>query len=399
MNKVECLLVIKIKMYPAQEGDAFLVSVETERGTKNILIDMGLTCTYKNEIKPDLIKLNSFGQKIDLLIITHIDQDHIQGAIDFIQENGESHKIIQVERVWHNSYRHLQFAKTGSLSEAESDILNQMILQNNPSTSEGRASISAKQGSSLSALLLEYKYNWNIGSNLQAINIDVHSNYDLDGIIIKLLSPDTDKLKKLERFWLKELNKKKYNFSITDEKIFDDAFEFFMMNHYENGVKRENISSSNKLDIDKLSLVDADTSEVDSSPTNGSSISFVIEYDSKKLLFLADAHEDIIVKSLRETYDDEVLYFDSIKIPHHGSNNNFSTTISNMIESKRYFVSTNANKHHHPNAEVISKIIAKPSHKTIYFNYSHEISNTIDDEELMSKYSYDVVVTNEVEIE
>lgn len=390
---------IKIKMYPAQEGDAFLVSFETGSCTKNILIDMGLSCTYRSRIKADLVELSSLGQKLDLLIITHIDQDHIQGAIEFIKENGEDHKIIQVERVWHNSYRHLQFDKTGHLSEAENDILSQMILQNIKPIPEGRSNVSAKQGSSLSSLLLEYKYNWNISSDLQAINIDVQNNYDLDDIIIKLLSPDTDKLKKLERFWLKELQKKKYKFSITDEKIFDDAFEFFMMNNSEEIGKKENISSSNKLDIDKLSIVDAPDNEVDSSPTNGSSISFVIEYDNKKLLFLADAHEDIIVKSLREIYDDEVLHFDAIKIPHHGSNNNFSTTISNMIESKRYFVSTNASKHHHPNAEVIAKIIAKPIHKTIYFNYSHDISNIIDDEELMSKYSYDVVVTNEVEIE
>ena len=101
---------IEIKMYPAKKGDAFLVSFGTKKEI-NILIDMGFIDTYQNHIKHDLIELNQKGRSIDLLVITHIDQDHIQGAIKFFEENGSSNNIIEVKEVWHNSYRHLQFDK------------------------------------------------------------------------------------------------------------------------------------------------------------------------------------------------------------------------------------------------------------------------------------------------
>ncbi|WP_434950504.1 MBL fold metallo-hydrolase [Shewanella sp. HL-SH4] len=385
-------------MYPAQEGDAFLVSLESDKGNKNIIIDMGLADTYKSEMKPDLVKLKSKGQKIDLLIITHIDQDHIQGAIEFIKENGTEQSIIEVGEVWHNSFRHLQFDKKANLPSAEKIILDKMIAQNRPVTTKGREKISAKQGSSLAALLLDYKYNWNESSQSNAICIDQKTIHDFNHFKIHLLSPSKDKLNKLATFWLKELRKKKYKFSITDDNIFDDAFEFFMMSNSNSNQYRKNISSFGKLDIDILAKVDATQSEIDSSPTNGSTIAFILEFEGKNILFLGDSHEDIIIQSLKNIYQDKECYFEAIKIPHHGSNNNFSTELVNLINSNKFFISTNAAKHNHPNIEVISKIMVKENHKTLYFNYNHHVADALNNHQLNEKYNFDVSFSNKVEV-
>jgi beta-lactamase superfamily II metal-dependent hydrolase len=385
-------------MYPAQEGDAFLVSLKSDEGNKNILIDMGLTDTYHNEIKQDLVKLKSKGQKIDLLIITHIDQDHIQGAIEFIKDNGADRRIIEVGEVWHNSFRHLQFDKKATLPSAEKAILDKMIAQNTPITTKGREKISAKQGSSLAALLLDYKYNWNESSQSNAICIDQKTIHDFNHFKIQLLSPSRDKLNKLETFWLKELRKKKYKFSITDDKIFDDAFEFYMMSSSNSNQYRKNISSSNKLDIDNLAKIDATQSEIDSSPTNGSTIAFILEFEGKNILFLGDSHEDIIIQSLKNIYQNKKCYFDAVKIPHHASNNNYSTKLSSLINSNKFLISTNAAKHNHPNIEVISKIMVKENHKTLYFNYNHSVAGALNNHQLNEKYNFDVSFSNKVEV-
>ena len=389
---------MKIKMYPAKEGDAFLVSLKSDEGQKNILIDMGLADTYESEIKKDLIELKSLGQKIDLLVITHIDQDHIQGAIQFIQENGGDRSIIEVEEVWHNSFRHLQFDKKEKLSKSENKILELIIAQNTPVTIEGRANISAKQGSSLAALLLKYNYNWNIHSQSNAICIDQKTTHNFGSFKINLLSPNKDKLINLERFWVKELNKKKYKFPITNEKIFDDAFEFYMMSNSTYSATRKKISSSAKLNIEKLCKIDATKSEIDSSPTNGSTIAFILEFQDKKVLFLGDSHEDIIIESLKTIYQDEEIFFDAVKIPHHGSNNNYSTNLANIINSDKYMISTNGVKHSHPNIEVISKIMTKEKNKTLYFNYEHNVSTIISDPEIMNKYNFQVCTSNEINV-
>ena len=65
---------IGVKIFPAGYGDCFLVSIHNLDESFNILIDGGLGDTYKNVLKKELKKLSINGQKIDLLINTHIDE-------------------------------------------------------------------------------------------------------------------------------------------------------------------------------------------------------------------------------------------------------------------------------------------------------------------------------------
>lgn len=101
---------ITVKLYRANAGDAFLLSFGNEQNV-NIMVDMGYVSTYNSYIERDLLNLNKENRCLDLLIITHIDRDHIRGALAFFKKNGLISNIIKVNEVWHNSYRHLQFAK------------------------------------------------------------------------------------------------------------------------------------------------------------------------------------------------------------------------------------------------------------------------------------------------
>lgn len=51
------------------------------------------------------------GEELSLVIVTHVDQDHIEGIIELFNENGtaDDPKVIPIKEVWHNSYRHLNF--------------------------------------------------------------------------------------------------------------------------------------------------------------------------------------------------------------------------------------------------------------------------------------------------
>ncbi|WP_138494377.1 hypothetical protein [Paenibacillus pinistramenti] len=89
--------------------------------------------------------------------------------------------------------------------------------------------ISAKQGSTVAALLLSGGYCWNKSSQGEAINSDFQSSIPFANFTIKLLSPDSKKLSALSNKWEKELRKLKYNFSFTSDTIFDDALEFSLL--------------------------------------------------------------------------------------------------------------------------------------------------------------------------
>lgn len=389
-----------IEMFPAENGDAFLVRLENG---KNILIDMGYSETYKKFIKERLLNLKNKNQCIDLLIITHIDEDHIEGAIEFFKENGYVDKpnIIDVKEIWYNSYRHLQFdkEKVPQISRFEERKLEAIKLANSGNSRniiDESAPISANQGSTLAGYLYGLGYadtRWNKAFNYKAINLDTNGVLELEGMKFHILSPNTRKLKNLANLWINKLSEIDIDFNISDDKIFDDAYEMYMKKLKENIDLNEDNNISYKSRKFK-SIINDDINQTykDRSKSNGGSISFILEYKEKKIVFLGDAHEDIIVENLEKYIENNgVSYFDVIKISHHGSlKNNF--TWMKKIKAKKYLISTNG-KHNHPNKEVIAKMLqCNNEEKIIYFNYNLDLCKEIDDNELRDKYNYSIEV-------
>lgn len=386
---------VKIKVFKAQQGDAFLLQLDN----KNILIDMGTVSTYECEIKQELIKLANLNQKIDLLIITHIDEDHIGGAIKFLEEN-KKNEIICIDEIWHNSYRHLQFNKQKvPVIDCNTNTILKMIIKQSQTakTTDEVQNISCRQGSSFASLIYKYDYDWNSSFSNGVISVESKQEVEIGSIKFIFLSPNQNKLQKLSKKWLKELSKKKHDFEISDDNIFDDAFEFYMKFELGNDNKTYPISAKKNIDFQKLSEVE----EQDNSVTNGSSIAFIIEYDNKKLLFLGDAHEDIVYDSLLKLNNTGYeLVFDIVKISHHGSNKNISNGLVELTDSKKILFSTDGSRHNHPDIKAISKIIIKDTDysKELFFNYDLDILKKLDDEELKIKHNYEIKYQSEIEL-
>ena len=221
---------IEIEVLPANEGDCILITIEKE--DIHILIDGGTAETYRNYLKTRLIQLKNEGKVIDLLIVTHIDNDHIGGIIELFKENGSDmdSKIIRIRNIWHNSYRHLQFEKNQKLGRSEKNILNKIIAngevyfnynlgKNNP--------ISAMQGTTLAGLIFEGGYHWNEQFDKQAVmNNGINYQFGKE-CFITVLKPNISDLEKLGKKWKRDLKKSKYSFVFSEDKLFDDAFEYY----------------------------------------------------------------------------------------------------------------------------------------------------------------------------
>lgn len=84
-------------------GDCILIELEHP---DCILIDCGYKTTYNTELRPLLLRLNAEGYRISLMIISHIDRDHIEGAVHFLRENGDAEipAIIPVDEIWINGF-------------------------------------------------------------------------------------------------------------------------------------------------------------------------------------------------------------------------------------------------------------------------------------------------------
>jgi len=385
-------MLITIKCYPAKNGDCFLISFgETEEDKKHLLIDCGFVETFQKYLKHDLIQIGKSGETLEKLILTHIDADHIQGAIRLLKDNN-SENFITIKEVWHNTYRHLCEQKEGEIDIKQERILQQIIRRGYPQneSKQGEQIISAEQGTTVGALLLQGKYSWNSDFKNQAVCIEQKSTVELNpDANIYLLSPDKQKLGKLKNLWNDELKRYGVNFNLGNSQLYDDAFEMLLSWEKEKPNVAPKQISATKETLEELLKTPFDE---DDRATNGSSIAFILQVQNKKLLFLSDAHPGLIVQSLKTYQNERTIIFDLIKISHHGSFGNISRELLNKIDSERYLISTNGQKHNHPNKETLAHIISRKAglHRKLYFNYITDNSKYFDREDWMEEYNYSI---------
>lgn len=387
---------ITINVFPALNGDSILVSYGSNE-KKHILIDCGYVTTYKSFIKKALVEIVNNGECLEKLIITHIDSDHIWGALSLLKDNQK--KFIKIKEVWHNTFRHLfnDSEKEEAVSHKNEKIVKKILSRGylNNELKEGEKQISAEQGTTLGALLLNGNYSWNSDFNKKAVCIENKRfiNVDEDSQII-LLSPNTEKLDNLKTLWKSELTKYDLKYSKEDGELYDDAFEMLLTWVKESQVKNIQAISSNRMQITELlSLVPME----DKTPTNGSSIAFILKIKEKSLLFLADSHPGLILKSLVEYQSEGIINFDSIKVSHHGSFNNISPELLKKIDSGIFIFSTNGNKHNHPDKETIAHIVGRKSEfeRKLFFNYKTVNSEYFNNKDWMKAYNYSILYLNQ----
>ncbi len=334
---------LSINFLKANNGDSIHISFNN----KNIIIDTGIGATYSSkpngrkkdgELKALIQELQNKNEKIDLLIITHWDDDHIGGVLKFFKEDTENAKSL-IENIWFNS---------GTLinehfnSQEASENVDEVDSVFNPNTS-------IKQGISFEKLILD-----NNISNTEVINTETNTDNIIEDFNFTILSPTDKELKKLLTLW----EKSPYNPYTSSNNDYHKTLDELLKNDFKE----------------------------DNAKHNGSSIAFILEIEDKKMLFLGDAHPSVIVNSLIELgYSKEnKLKIDFVKVSHHGSKANTSNELLELIECNDFIIITDNSKHGLPNKETFARIINKHEKCKLYFNYPKLIDKIFTDGELQS---------------
>lgn len=400
---------IEIKMFPASYGDSFLISCIGDINT-HIMVDMGFSTTYENYISKEIQKIKADG--ISLLIFTHIDEDHILGGIRFFNKNGYAGTpdSIDIKEIWYNSFRHVQFHKTQNESgNSLNGVIEELLKKGHPRELGVRevSDVGYQQGSTLGSLILKNGYvnKWNSSFEYKAVvvNEDIPNSYSLnDEVLLTLLSPNQEKLELLAHEWEEKLSSLGYDSAVQSDQLMDDAFEFFMSNLQMELKKRKvNEVSSIKESVEEIAKK---AFEPDKAVVNGSSIAFILEFRGKRLLFLGDCHPEVVESNLKKILrktNQEKMWFDVVKVSHHGSKHNTSVSLLELINSKKYLFSTNGRGKNfsHPDIETIYRIITTDNtlNKELIFNYKpFMILNKFNDASLMEEFSYSIQYTNDL---
>ena len=126
----------------------------------------------------------------------------------------------------------------------------------------------------------------------------------LGDMVIHILSPDDSGLEKLNDFWKKRLIKDGLLSKVHSNEYWDDAFEF-SLSQDKPGFRFHEKKVSKTYDLQKLT---EEPYMPDGSVANGSSISFVLENEGKRVLFLGDAHAETIEAALKKFCEKEYFY-------------------------------------------------------------------------------------------
>lgn len=353
----------RLKMYTARNGDAFLVDADSA----HLLIDAGYASTYHDHIAPDLMKSAAAGGRLDLVVCTHIDADHIGGLLEFFSSNGpEGRRGIEVVQVWHNSLRSLPMTPGQSLDQ-DTVVLEAIRRRGFPRQSGAPLSpISAKQGSSLAKLLHEHRYRWNSGQGTDSIMKAATSVPISADVGVHVIGPTKRRLEELRDFWLREVRKLGHSGLGQPSDLLDDAFEMWCTRMPAPLVAQvKPIGAKNG-----LRLVDVYTPDL--SIPNRSSIAFILRAGQSQMLFLGDSPAEDVVDSLRaHRTPGETLTFDVIKVSHHGSLRNTSVELLEMVDAPCFLISSDGSGHGHPDFEVLAEIVDRPApfERQLFFNY------------------------------
>ncbi|MDP3799787.1 MAG: AVAST type 1 anti-phage system MBL fold metallo-hydrolase Avs1a [Polaromonas sp.] len=377
----------RLKMYPANNGDAFLV----DAGGTYILIDAGFASTYQDFIATDLAQLAKDGSRLDLVVCTHIDADHIGGLLEFLSLNGTPAKRgIEVDAVWHNSLRSLPASTATPDSVHDRMVLEAMRRRGFQGVATSSFNpISARQGSSLAKLLRQYGYSWNSGDGTSCISQGGAPVPLPRNVGVHVIGPKTARLEGLRDLWLREVRKLGYRGSSQPSDLIDDAYEMWCATAPPPPVPHATpIAANNSLRL-------ADVYTPDPSIPNGSSIALIILTGNTRLLFLGDAWAEDVVDSLKALEPTAApIIFDAIKVSHHGSLHNTSVELLSIADSPCFLISSDGSRHGHPDFEVLAEIVDRPASfkRHLYFNYGTAASKQLESHTSKSGTAFSVHV-------
>lgn len=230
---------LRVDMLPAAYGDCIILSYGA-RPMRHVLIDAGTTPIWDKALRPHLAEHGI--RHLELFVLTHIDADHIAGAIPMLKDE---QLPVSIGEVWFNGWQHLP-----------------------------KRFLSVRQGESFSTLITEREIPWNsrFGDKAVCLADDAPPiSNELDGgLRLTLLSPTPAKLGRLARVWKKEIDR-----HFLGREAGRPRRPAFLGRH-----------PTKSTNVPELA---ATKFRSDSSVPNGSSIALLAEYGDASILLAGDA--------------------------------------------------------------------------------------------------------------
>jgi hypothetical protein len=352
---------LRIEMLPARNGDALWIEYGDPQSPRRIIVDGGTGGSYEDGLRARIDALAPEERSFELLVVTHIDSDHIAGALALL---GDEALGATFGDVWFNAWRHLPDTLEG-LGPVEGELLTQTILQ------RGLA--------------------WNDAFDAKAVVRPTAGKLPhvelADGLAVTVLAPAPEQLAELRPVWEEAVVAAGLDPGMPVPEPVDEPPPPGL----------EHLGTTPDVATLAASVFKQDTAEA-----NGSSIVLLVEHEDSSALLTGDAFPSVVLEGvnrlLAEREDGPRLAVDAFKVPHHGSRANLSPALVAALECERHLFSSNGTSTKHPHPEAVARTIAGTGQgSTLYFNYSTRFTEPWADDDVEAQHGYDAVYPDEGE--
>ena len=280
-------------------GDALLLKFGTRESPRFLLVDGGPKETWTRHLQAVLRQVKQEGGDLDLVILSHVDNDHVIGLVDYFAElQASTAGLPAAKALWHNSFN-AALDPSGALSLRFRTMMNGVRAQ-----AMGSAAIAVNgiaEGNSLRLKALALRVPINQLASGGPITVESASTpWQSSNLTLQVVGPTQANLDALRDEWEKWLD-------------------------------------THEGDIDPYVMANADRSI-----PNLSSIMLLAEADGKRLLLTGDGRSDHLLDGLQQAglLDAEgALHVDVLKLPHHGSDRNVSKAFFKKVTADEYVAS------------------------------------------------------------
>jgi len=311
----------KLHVVQAEYGDCFLVQFGQPTRPHFLLLDGGPPLTYERHLLPQLSAIAADGGRLDLAIVSHVDNDHLAGVLDLLRDLRRQRaqgapETVGIDALWHNAFG--QTVGSGNDFEPRLQALVEAPETTPPlsQTATTVQSIAAGHELRLHAIALGTDINPGFRRGV-VVAEDPPLVRTLDNLRLHIVGPTRPCLEELKREWQSWLERSEASLPAGDP----------------------------------FALAQADRSI-----PNLSSIAVLAEADDHTILFAGDSRGDHLLQGLQQADlldEDGCLHVDVFKLPHHGSARSISRNLLQKVTAETYVISANGRSEHPDLASLI----------------------------------------------
>ncbi len=347
-------MIFSMDVRRARKGDCLLLHTGSNDDPGLVMIDGGPAKVYKPHLRPRLEEIRTARGiekqdqlNVDLLMVSHVDDDHIQGILDLTRDEiaakqAQKPRLLKVQSFWHNSFDSIIANNTGPLTASVSGHFGPAALTGAELSDKEKLAVEKispqKPGIVVSSLQV-----------LASISQGFQLRQDAAGL-------GWENLQFGESLIMTPEEREPINVAPGLQLSVIGP-----MQHELEALRKKHVEWLKALEKEGKSPPEALAAYVDKSVPNLSSLVLLAEADDKTMLLTGDARGDKIIEGLKlvgllKKDADSTFEIDLLKVPHHGSANNLDDDFFERIIARHYVFSGNG-EHGNPERESLEMLL------------------------------------------